>query len=119
MATVTKIPLSASTNGAGVKVVATATPGTLIHTATATTGQVDEIWLWAFNGDGAANSLITVEYGDAELPVTVALPLKSASSPGLIPVIPGFLLQGGATVRVYASAANTVKIHGFVNRITF
>lgn len=115
MATVTKIPLSASTNGAGVKVVATATPGTLIHTATATAGQVDEIWLWAYNSD-SANATLFIEWGsDTDLPRKVTIPLQS----GLVPVIPGLLLQAGLTVRMYASGANIIKVDGFVNRITF
>ena len=43
--TITKTLLSGSTNGRQIKVAATATPGTTIHTATNTAGQMDEVWL--------------------------------------------------------------------------
>jgi hypothetical protein len=36
----------------------------------------------------------------------------------LVPVIPGLILRAGLTVRMYASAANVIKVDGFVNRIT-
>jgi len=114
MTTVTKIPLSASSNGAGIKVIAASTPGTLIHTATSASGSCDEIWLWAYNADDA-NAVISIEWGsDTELPRKVPVPLQT----GLVPVIPGLILQAGQTVRVFSSATNMVKMDGFVNRIT-
>jgi len=112
MTTVTKIPLSAGSNGAGIKVAATATPGTLIHTATNAASTCDEIWLWAYNAD-SANVVISMEWGGTDLPRKVTIPLQS----GLVPIVPGLILQSGQTVRVFSSAPNMIMIDGFVNRI--
>lgn len=43
-----KTKLSGATNGKQIKVVATATPGTTIHTAVAGTATWDEVWICAF-----------------------------------------------------------------------
>jgi len=52
-----KRKLSGSTDGKPIKVVATATAGTTIHTAVAgtTAGTFDEIWLYAYNGHSSSN----------------------------------------------------------------
>lgn len=115
MAQAVKRPLSASVDGRGIKVTTNATPGTLIHTAVsgALAGTCDEIWLWAYNAD-LANVVVFVEWGEIDLVRKTTIPLQS----GLVPLIPGLILQNGQTVRVYASAANVIKIDGFVNRIT-
>jgi len=55
MATFSKVILSGSTNGKAVKVAATATAGTTIHTAHATA--LDEIWLYAHNSSASAVKL--------------------------------------------------------------
>ena len=115
MTTAVKRLLSGSTDGKGIKVVATSTPGTLIHTAVAgtTPGSYDEVWLWAYNSD-VANTVLYIEWGDTDLPRKLTIPLQV----GLVPIIPGLLLQNGQVIRIYASAANVVKIDGFINRIT-
>ena len=46
MATYTKRLLSGSTNGRPIKVAATATPGTTIHTAVTGTTDFDEVWIY-------------------------------------------------------------------------
>ena len=51
MATYSKQLLSGGTNGKNIKVAATATAGTTIHTANAGTTDIDEIWLYACNTD--------------------------------------------------------------------
>ena len=118
MATVVKRKLSSSTDGKAIKIAATATPGTAIHTAVAgtTAGTYDEIWLWAFNSH-TANVVLTIEFGGADAPdqnIVVSIPYKS----GLVPVVPGLILQNGATVKAFASVANVITLGGFVNAIT-
>jgi hypothetical protein len=115
MATVTKRALSGSTNGKQIKVAATATAGTLIHTAVAGTTDWDEVWLYAVNSDTTARKL-TIEWGEATAPdgnIEVTIPAEG----GLILVVPGLLLQNGLEVRAFAAAANVVLVTGFVNRI--
>lgn len=119
MATFAKDILSASTNGRAVKVSATGTPGTTIHTGPTNTAQFDEIWLYAQNTDTTPRKL-TVEWGGttaADDLVEITIPAES----GLVLVAPGLLLKGNATaliVRAFAATANVITIHGYVNRIT-
>ena len=114
MSTAIKLPLSGSVDGKGIKITTIASPGTLIHTATsATSGIYDEIWLWAYNDD-VYNITIFIEWGDSDLARKITIPLQT----GVIPLIPGFILQNSQVVRIYANTANKIKIDGFVNRIT-
>lgn len=118
MATAVKRKLSASTDGMAIKVAATATAGTLIHTAVAgtTAGTYDEIWLWAYNSH-SASVFLTIEFGGASAPdqnIVMALGVKE----GMVPVVPGFILQNGLTVKAFAGTTNVVTIIGFVNAIT-
>lgn len=118
MAIAVKRKLSGSTDGMPIKVVATATAGTTIHTAVAgtTAGTFDEIWLYAYNGHTTAVTL-TIEYGGATVPdqnIVITLPSKS----GLNLIVPGLILQNGLVVKAFASVANVITISGYVNSIT-
>ena len=118
MATVVKRKLSSSTDGRAIKIAATATAGTAIHTAVAgtTAGTYDEIWLWAFNSY-TGNIKLTIEFGGASAPddnIIVTVPALA----GLVPIVPGLILQNEATVKAFASSANVITIHGFINSIT-
>lgn len=113
-----KRKLSGSTDGKPIKIAATSTPGDTIHTAVAgtTAGTFDEIWLWAFNAH-TADVVLTIEFGGADAPdqnIIVAIPYKA----GLVPVVPGLILQNGAVVKAFASVADVVTMSGFVNAIT-
>jgi hypothetical protein len=108
--------LSGSTNGRGIKVVATATAGTLIHTAVAGTSPEDEIWLYAHNTSSAAVKL-TLEWGGTTSPDDHIEVNVGAEGTGLILVAPGILLQNGLVVRAFAGTANVINIFGYVNRI--
>lgn len=110
----TKVKLSGSTDGKMIKVVATATLGTTIHTAHATA--LDEVWLYAVNSD-TANRKLTIEFGGATSPdclIEITIPAES----GLVCVVPGLLLTNSLVVTAFCATANVVMIGGFVNRIT-
>jgi hypothetical protein len=116
MATLAPVLLSGSTNGRQIKVAATATAGTLLHTATATAGAFDDVWLYAVNSDTVSRKL-TIEFGGVTSPddlIEVTIPPES----GLFCVIPGVRISGGVVVRAFADAANVVMISGNVNRYT-
>ena len=119
MATFTKQILSGSTDGRAIKVVATTTAGTLLHTASATATTLDEIWLYAINTSASALKL-TIEWGDTTAPDS-NIELTVQPEAGLVTVIPGLLIKGNATeleVRAFAATADVICIHGFVNQIT-
>ncbi len=114
MTTYTKVKLSGSTDGKNIKVAATSTPGTTIHTAHATA--LDEINLWCVNS-GAADVKLTVEWGEATAPdgnIEMTIPGES----GLMLVVPGLLLTNSLVVKAFAGSANVLLINGYVNRIT-
>ena len=117
MATFTKAHLSGAADGLAVLVVQTATAGTTIHTAVSgtTVGVFDEIWIWAVNSSTSAVKL-TIEWGEATAPngnVEVTIPPES----GIQQVIPGLILHNAKVVKAFASVANVVVLHGFVNSI--
>ena len=113
MATFSKLKLSGSTDGKQIKVVATATAGTTIHTAHATA--LDEVWLWAVNSSTTAVKL-TVEWGEATAPdgnIEVTVPGES----GYLMVVPGLILTNSLVVKAFAGTANVLLVNGYVNRI--
>lgn len=112
MATYSKQILSGSTNNKPIAVSATATAGTLIHTAHATA--LDEIWIYAVNSSTSSVKL-TVEFGGVTNAENIELTLTGES--GLTLIIPGIPLTGGVVVRAFAATANVINLTGYVNRI--
>src|SRR5574341_1308492 len=111
-----KRKLSASTDGRGIKVAATASPGTLIHTALSSVAanEWDEVWIRAINTSGSAVKL-TLEWGGTTAPddqVEIAIPGED----GFHDVVQGHVLQNAKQVRAFAATADVIILHGFVNR---
>ena len=118
MATFSRILLSGSTSGRPILVVATATAGTLIHTAVSGATSFDEIYLWVTNTDTVTRSL-TIEWGGVTDPndlIAKTVSLTANSAP--YPIITGVNLNGGLVVRAFGSAASILLISGYVNRIS-
>lgn len=110
--------LSGSTNGLGVKVAATATPGTTIHTAVSGTTSRDEVWLWAVNNDADGETrTLTVEFGGTTDPDNV-LTIPVPPDVGPVLVVPGFPLRNGLVVSAFSDEANDCIVYGYVNRVT-
>lgn len=118
MAYFNKYKLSGSTDGRGIKVVATATAGTTIHTARSGTSadQFDEIYLFA-SKPTATDVLLTIEFGGTTTPDDYIVVTVKAQA-GLQMVVPGLILQNGVVVRAFAGTANVITLFGFVNRIS-
>ena len=113
MATITKEFLSGSTNGRGIKIVATATAGTLLHAAHATAK--DEVFLWVTNTDTVERK-VTVEFGGVTAPddnLVMSIPAGET-----LLVLPGLVASGSVNVRAFGAAANVLVAFGFVNRIS-
>jgi len=115
MATFTKTLLSGSTNGASILVSASATPGTLIHTAQSGTSGLDEIWLYADNSSSATVKL-TVEFGGTAEKDQIELNIPGES--GLVLVVPGLVLNNSLITRAFAGTSNLVSISGYINRVS-
>jgi len=115
MPTFTKMLLSGSTNGKNIKVGATATPGTLVHTAVAGEVSLDEIWLFAYNSSASA-VVVSIEFGGVASPddlIEISIPSDSEH----VLMIPGLLLQNGLVVRAFAGTTNVIVLNGYVHRI--
>ena len=111
-----KRKLSGSADGRGIKVAATSTPGTPVHSALSSVAanEWDEIFIQAVNTSDSDVKL-TMEWGGATSPddlIEVTIPAES----GFTEVIPGHVLQNGAAVRAFAAEANVIVLHGYVNR---
>jgi hypothetical protein len=117
MATYSRLLLSGSTSGRPIKIAATATPGTLVHTAVAGAASFDELYVWVTNDSGAAVTL-TVEFGGVTDPDDLIV--KQVSIPGNsvpVPILTGQVLNGGLVCRMFAGSANVLVASGYVNRI--
>lgn len=117
---ISKELLSGSTGGKSIKVGATATAGTLIHTTGVSATIKDEVTLFAHNTSASAVKL-TIEFGDVASPddlIEITIPPEV----GPIPIIPGYCLVGtgaaGREVRAFAGTTNVLTINGWVNRIS-
>jgi hypothetical protein len=114
---ITKKKLSGSTDGKPILITATATAGTLLHTAQAGTGtgDYDEIWLWLSN-TSASDVVVTIEFGGATAP-DFNIKYTVLAQDGLKCVIPGLILQNGATVKAFAATGSVINAVGFINEI--
>ena len=111
---ITKAKLSASTNGLGILVAATATPGTAIHTAVNSTSSYDEVWIYATNTTTTAKKL-TIEFGGTAAANQIEYTIPAES--GMHLIIPGLLLNNLKPIAAFAETTNVINIHGFVNAI--
>lgn len=117
MAVYSRLLLSGSTNGAPIPVAATATPGTLIHTAVTGSGASDEVYLWASNIT-ALPATLTLEWGGVTDPGSHMVKAYSiaANSPPM-PIAVGQGIAGGLVIRAFSGTASAINVTGFVNRI--
>jgi hypothetical protein len=113
--TVSRIPLSGSTHGRAIKVAATATAGTLIHTGTSSTTDCDVVTLYAYNSSASAVNL-TIEWGGVSDPDDL-IKLSIPATSGLTLVAPDLVIRNSLVVRAFAGTTNVVTVQGFVNRV--
>jgi hypothetical protein len=113
--TVSRIPLSGSTHGRAIKIAATASAGTTVHTATSSTTDCDVVTLYAYNSSSSAVNL-TLQWGGTSTPdddIKLSIPATS----GLTLVAPDLVLRNSLVLAAYAGTTNVITIHGFVNRV--
>lgn len=118
MAVYSRRLLSGSTSGRAIPVAATATPGTLLHTAVAGSDSFDEAYLWVSNVTGS-DATLTIEWGGVTSPgdhmvSVVTIPARSPP----IPIATGQVLNGGLAVRAFSGTASALNVTGYVNRIS-
>lgn len=115
--TIAKDKLSGSTDGKLIEITGTNSAGAVvIHTAVSGTTNFDEIYIWVINSHTAAVTVST-EWGvhaDADDLITITVQPDA----GAIMIIPGWVLQNGMTVEIFASVANVVFAGGYINELT-
>jgi hypothetical protein len=115
MPSISRIPLSGSTDGRGIKVVATASSGTTIHTATTSATDCDVVTIYAYNSSASAVNLTLQWGGTTSVDDDIKLSIPATS--GLTLVVPDMVLRNSLVVRAYAGTANVITLHGFANRV--
>jgi|6_EtaG_2_1085325.scaffolds.fasta_scaffold02522_6 hypothetical protein len=118
MGTYSKIILSGSTDGEGIKVTGTAPSlGTVIHTAVTGAAQsVDEVWIWAYGAVTTPVELsiafgVTTATGSRLTHTITASPLGGAHL-----IVPGWPLKNAKVVKAKVTADAQANIFGYVNR---
>jgi hypothetical protein len=111
-----KRKLSGSSDGRGIKVAATSSPGTLIHEALSSVAanEWDEVWIRAINTSGSAVKL-TLEWGGTTSPddlIEITIPAED----GFYDVVLEHVLQNAKQVRAFAATGDVIILHGYVNR---
>jgi hypothetical protein len=96
------------------------TPGVLLHTATNTAGEKDEVWLWGTNNTNDTASLI-IEWAGTDGNTDISqVGIPAAQGRQLL--IAGETLGGGLNIRAFSTfpsaVVSGVNIGGHVNRIS-
>ena len=118
------LPLSGSVQGEPIKITATSTPGTIVHTTGTSATVVDRLYLYANNTQAAATAstvLLTLEWGDATAPDhNIVVPIPGQA--GLVQIIDGLPLLGNGsvalTVKAFAATTAVINITGRILRVT-
>lgn len=107
--------LSGSTNGRQIKIAATATAGTLLHTVAAGTTSIEFITLEACNTHTSAVNL-TVEWGGTTDPDDL-LEISIPANRGAYVIVDKRRLQNSLVVRAFASVADVVVMYGESDKV--
>lgn len=111
---ITVRPLSGSTDGRGIKIAATATPGTLIHTAQASAIDMDAPEIYLCN-TSTSDVVATAECWGTTSPDDLMKRTIPAGETVALPVPPG---RNGLVLRIFAATGNVITAFGTVKRIT-
>ena len=110
------VKLSGSTSGKSIKIAATATAGTTLHTAVSGTTTFDMIHLWISNTD-TSDRTVTIEFGGVTDPDNLINKAFTIPAKTMKKVLEGQLLNGGLTLAAFASSANVLLATGYVLRV--
>jgi hypothetical protein len=108
--------LSGSTDGAGIKIAATSSAGTTLHTAISETDQIDRVWLYLYNSH-SSDVEVTFEIGGTTSPDNHVV-LTVPADDGLYLALDGLPIQNSKTIAAFAGTTNVVIAYGHVLRGT-
>ena len=110
---ITLRPLSGSTDGRGIKVVATSTPGTTIHTAQSSATDMDQPEVQVYNSDTVDRTITFECWGTTSPDDHVKRTIPAGETIG-VPIPPG---RNSLVLKAFGSAANVLVVTGNVKRI--
>lgn len=113
---VTTVALSGSTRGRPIQIAATSSPGTTLHTATTTTGQLDRVYIYLTN-TSASSVLVSIEFGTTGTGSEVDIIVPPNDT---VLAVDGSVLGGAATdtITAYAATTNVINAFGRVERLS-
>lgn len=107
-------PFSASPTSLPIPISQTTSPGTLIHTSSATASLKDILWIWAINISTEPVILTVVKRnGETTLIDNIIHLLPQANK---VQIEPGSILVAGTEYLAYASIADVIHISGWTTR---
>ena len=115
MPIMTAIPLSASSGGRPIPIIAVTSPGTLLHTLAPAPGVVEDVYLDIYN-TATADYAVTIEAGATATigHLSVLIPAQSFAR-----VLAGVrFLAATDTIRAFATATGFFEAMGGVNKAT-
>lgn len=116
--TISKLTLSGSTNGRGIKVT-TAAPidgtDTTIHTGVSGTSDTDLVTLFAYNDDSVERKLHLGWGGTTDPDDLIIVPIPSQE--GLVLVAADLPIRNSLAIVASGEVANVLVVFGYVNRI--
>jgi hypothetical protein len=118
MATMSKIPLSGSTNGRGIKVTTVAPidgSDTTIHTGVTGTTDTDYVTIYAYNDDTSVRDLHLGWGGTTDPDDFIIAPVPPQE--GLQLIVADLPIRNALVVVASGSTANVLVIYGHVTRI--
>ncbi len=104
--------LSGSTNGKAVKIAATSSTGTTIHTAVSGTSSFDRIYLFATN-TSANPVVLTIEWGTTTAADGNIIQTIQPQS-GEVLIIAGLPLNNSLVVTGFAGTTNVILVTGYI-----
>lgn len=107
---ITRVKLSASTNG---QAVGLTTLPTTLHTSTTGASTSDEIHIWVANY-GSSTVTVTAYVGATG----AGFPIEVPAGAGPYLISPGFFLASGLIFYASAGSAGSIYAYGFANRLT-
>jgi len=121
MATYSKQFLSQSNNGRSIVIAASGVDTTTIHTTEASSGIVDEIWLYASNST-ASDLMLNVLYGGTGFSTDVLFKGVIEAYAGSVLVCPALIAKGdgssGLSIYGNSPTLSGINVFGYVNRIS-
>ena len=107
--------LSESSTGRPIAVAATSTPGTLIHTAAATSAAKSDLVSLTVTNTAGGDRTLTLEWGGATTADQMVFTLGASET--AVQIVSGMMLGNALEGRAFASGANELNIVGSVTRL--